>query len=120
MAQAKHSRHRVNRKDRPISLQELTSQARAHGPSMIKVLQGLATSPKVPPAARTAAANSILDRGWGKPAQAIQIKGDPDSPVIFNLRLSDGMVNGGQARLEPTPDSLGVPLVAVAVEDEGE
>lgn len=118
MAQAKHSRYRVNRKDRPISLQELTSQARAHGPSMIKVLQGLAENLKVPPAARTAAANSILDRGWGKPAQAIAIKGDPDSPVIFNLRLSDGMINGGQARLEPMPEALGAPLVAIAAGDE--
>ena len=30
-----------------------------------------------------------------KPAQALQVQGDPDSPVIFNLRLGDGMINGG-------------------------
>ncbi len=26
-----------------------------------------------------------------KPAQALQVQGDPDSPVIFNLRLGDGI-----------------------------
>jgi hypothetical protein len=34
-----------------------------------------------PPAARVAAATAILDRGWGKPAQAI-IGGDEDSPPL--------------------------------------
>ncbi len=51
-----------------------------------------------------AALREIGDRLDGKPAQAIAIKGDPDSPVIFNLRLGDGMVDGGQAEVS---DALG-------------
>ena len=31
-------------------------------------------------------------RGWGKPAQAVAITGDPDSPVIFHLAMGDGLV----------------------------
>jgi len=34
-----------------------------------------------PEAARVAAANSLLDRGWGKPAQAI-VGGDEDDPAV--------------------------------------
>ncbi len=66
------------------------------------------------------AVREIGDRLDGKPAQAIAIKGDPDSPVIFNLRLGDGMLDGGQVALEPVPDALGAPLVAIAGQDDGE
>ncbi len=66
------------------------------------------------------AVREIGDRLDGKPAQAIAIKGDPDSPVIFNLRLGDGMLDGGQVALEPVPDALGAPLVAIAGHDDGD
>ncbi len=46
---------------------------------------------KVMKIVRLGAIQAAPDRGWGKPAQALQIKGDPDSPVIFNLRLGEGM-----------------------------
>ena len=66
---------------------------------------------------RLSAITAALDRGWGKPAQALQIKGDPDTPVIFNLRLGDGMLNGGAALVEP---ALDVPLIAITVGDGAE
>ena len=72
--------------------------------------------------ARISASNSLLDRGLGKPAQAIQIKGDPDSPVIFNLRLGDGIapkvIDGGA--VEVLPDALTGPVVAIATQDGDE
>jgi hypothetical protein len=37
-------------------------------------------SDEAPPAARVAAANSLLDRGWGKPTQIVQ--GDEDGGPI--------------------------------------
>jgi hypothetical protein len=37
----------------------------------LNTLVGVARSPKVPPAARTMAATALLDRGWGRPSQAI-------------------------------------------------
>ena len=66
------------------------------------------------------ALKEIGDRLDGKPAQAIAIKGDPDSPVIFNLRLGDGIapkvIDGGA--VEVLPDALTGPLVAIATQDE--
>ena len=48
------------------------------------------------------ALNAIGDRLDGKPAQAIAIQGDPDSPVVFNLRLGDGMIDGGRVEVLAT------------------
>jgi hypothetical protein len=60
------------------------------------------------------AVREVGDRLDGKPAQAIAIRGDPDSPVIFNLRLGDGIapkvIDGGA--VEVLPDALTGPLVA--------
>jgi len=67
---------------------------------------------------RLGAITAALDRGWGKPAQALQVQGDPDSPVIFNLRLGDGM----GARViegEVVPKkALGVPVAAISAADD--
>ena len=119
MAQGKKGTGPNGKDHKAVTPLEIASQARAHAPSMIRVLQGIAENIDVPPAARATAANSILDRGLGKPAQAIAIKGDPDSPVIFNLRLADGMVDGGAVLVEPSP-GLEVPLVAIAGQDDGD
>ncbi len=100
-----------------VSPLEIASQARAYAPAMIRVLHGIANSSKAPPSARTAAANSLLDRGLGKPAQAIAIRGDPDSPVIFNLRLGDGMIDGGTVETIAT-EAVTAPLVAIATQDD--
>ncbi len=71
-----------------------------------------------PPQVKLQAATILMDRGLGKPAQAIAIRGDPDSPVIFNLRLGDGMIDGGTVETIAT-EALTAPLVAIAVQDEG-
>ncbi len=63
------------------------------------------------------AVREVGDRLDGKPAQAIAIRGDPDSPVVFNLRLGDGMVDGGQVETIAT-ERLTSPLVAIAVQDD--
>ncbi len=64
-----------------------------------------------------AAIKEVGDRLDGKPAQAVAITGDPDSPVIFNLRLGDGLKT---IEHEPAPEALIAPLVAIAAQgDEG-
>ena len=76
---------------------DIRSLALSHTESALKVLAGIMNEPEAPPAARVAAANSLLDRGWGKAAQTIA--GDPDNPlhviqkierVIKNPVVSDG------------------------------
>lgn len=47
----------------------------------LNVLAGIAGEKTSPPAARVSAAIGLLDRGWGKPAQAIVGGDDDDAPV---------------------------------------
>ena len=50
---------------------ELRILARKHTETAIKTLLGLMTNEKVAPPYRIAAANSLMDRGWGRPAQML-------------------------------------------------
>ena len=50
---------------------EIRSLARAHTESAIRTLAGIMNEPTAPHAARVSAATAILDRGWGKPVQAV-------------------------------------------------
>ncbi len=61
---------------------DLKALARSHTESALKVLTGVMTNDEAPHAARVAAANSLLDRGWGKPHQAIEISGEVSSKVV--------------------------------------
>jgi hypothetical protein len=54
------------------TLTEIRSLARSHTRSAIKALAGIMQCKDATPAARVSAANAILDRGWGKPPQAVQ------------------------------------------------
>lgn len=56
----------------PRAVTEIRSLARSHTRTAIKVLVGVMNSKDATHAARLAAANSILDRGWGKPPQSLE------------------------------------------------
>lgn len=62
---------------RARTLTEIRSIARSHTRTAINVLAGIMRSKDATPAARVSAANSILDRGWGKAAQPQQGGSDP-------------------------------------------
>jgi hypothetical protein len=53
----------------PKAPADLRSLARAHTEMGVKVLAGIASAEGAPPAARVAAVNALLDRGWGKAIQ---------------------------------------------------
>lgn len=57
-----------------LSVTEVRAAARVHTKTMFKVLHGVATNKEAPHASRVAAANSILDRAWGKPDQAVTLE----------------------------------------------
>lgn len=59
---------------------EIRSLARSHTETAIRTLAGIMRQDKAPAAARVAAAQALLDRGWGKPAQPIE--GTDDGPTI--------------------------------------
>jgi hypothetical protein len=59
------------RNDMPKTLTEIRSMARSHTRTAINALVGVMRSKDATHAARVSAANAILDRGWGKAAQAL-------------------------------------------------
>ena len=63
------------------SLTEVASLARSHTETALRVLIGIATHPKAPASARVAAAEAILSRGWGKPAQSVEVAGPDQGPI---------------------------------------
>jgi len=67
------------------NLTDIRSLARGHTEGALATLASIMHSEEAPPAARVAAANSLLDRGWGKPAQPLT--GDEDGPPIRFTRI---------------------------------
>lgn len=57
---------------RPKVVGDVQALARKHTSEAIQTLATIMRSAKAPPAARTAAASALLDRGYGRPAQAIE------------------------------------------------
>ena len=55
--------------------------AQQYGDDAIKALVDIALSPEHPAAARVSAANALLDRGYGKPTQAVELTGKDGGPV---------------------------------------
>jgi hypothetical protein len=61
---------------------EIKSLARAHTKAALTVLAAIMNKQDAPESARVAAANSLLDRGWGKATQPIA--GDETSgPIVI-------------------------------------
>ena len=54
------------------SVVDVRSMARVHTVKCIEVLRRLVDCPKVSPAVRVAAAQVLIERGWGRPSQEIQ------------------------------------------------
>jgi hypothetical protein len=67
------------------SLTEIRSLARGHTKTALNVLVGVMRNTKAPAPARIAAANAILDRGWGKAPQAIQNGDDGALELIHRI-----------------------------------
>jgi hypothetical protein len=77
------------------SERDVKAIARGHGRSMVKVLAGIATNADAQPSARVAAANSLLDRGFGKPEQHTSL--DVTHDVTAFLRDLQGTVIDARA-----------------------
>ncbi len=53
-------------------IHDVKEAAKALTPKAIATLERIMDDPKAPPAARVGAATAVLDRGWGRPTQAIE------------------------------------------------
>ena len=69
----------------PKAITEIKSLARSHTRRALNVLVGVMRKTKAPPPARIAAANAILDRGWGRAPQAIQNGDDGALELIHKI-----------------------------------
>jgi hypothetical protein len=63
------------RRRSPVNIEDLRAAAREHTAQALATLVEIAENKKATAAARVAAASQILDRGWGKPEQAVQHSG---------------------------------------------
>ena len=66
------------------ALADIRSLARAHTETAIRVLARIMEQDSAPETARVAAANSLLDRGWGKPTQPLAAVADPMEDATTN------------------------------------
>jgi hypothetical protein len=67
------------------AIAEIRSLARSHTKTAVNVLVGVMRSKDATHAARVSAANSILDRGWGKAAQALGNSDDGTLELIHRI-----------------------------------
>jgi hypothetical protein len=67
------------------TITEIRSMARSHTKTALSVLVGVMRNTKAPPPARIAAANAILDRGWGKATQPIENGDDGALELIHKI-----------------------------------
>jgi Family of unknown function (DUF5681) len=68
---------------RPKVVAEIKELARKHTGKAIETLVSIMANPKAAPAARVSAANALLDRGYGRPAQ--HITGDVAASYVARL-----------------------------------
>jgi|SRR5215469_14454147 len=102
----------------PLAPTEIRSLARKHTHLAIRTLRHVAAQHDAPPAARVAAANALLDRGWGKPEQHVEV-----SARIAD-QMSDAELNSELARLsqllgigfQTEPELLEPPIDLQAIE----
>lgn len=60
---------------------DIKAAAALHGPAALQALADIAIDSTQPPAARVSAAVALLDRGYGRPAQAVALTGENGGPV---------------------------------------
>jgi hypothetical protein len=86
---------------RPKVLGEVQELARQKSPEAVNTLSNIMHDEKALPAARVAAANALLDKGYGKPTQPISqtlAKIDPSS--ISDEELAAIAINGASVNAQ--------------------
>lgn len=87
-----------NPNGRPKADPALVKAAREHAERALAVF--VANLDDENPTVRHKAAEALLDRGYGKPAQSVTVAGDEDAPLI--TRIERVIVNA------PNPDRSGI------------
>src|SRR5436309_8237921 len=86
---------------RPKVLGDVQELAREKSPEAIDTLSNIMRDDKAPPAARVAAANALLDRGYGKPTQPIsQTLARVDPATMSDEELAAIAMNGASVNAQ--------------------
>lgn len=74
---------------RPRAVLEVRDLARSCTEAAVKTLLEVMVNPKAPAAARVAAAVAVLDRGWGRPPQAVAVAVEADEGGAYAAMLQE-------------------------------
>lgn len=88
---------------RPKGMKEVQEAARKHTADAIKTLADIAKDVEMSAGARVSAAEALLDRGWGKAPQTLEIEGINQLPehvidallAAFDVIEAEGLGGGG-------------------------
>jgi hypothetical protein len=79
---------------------DIRSLARSHTATAVRTLAGIMKERRAPAAARVSAAIAVLDRGWGKPQQAIEVDWHQKPPdqmtdeeLIARIRETESLIS---------------------------
>lgn len=79
---------------RPKALRPVVEAARALAPEAITVLAAIMRDRDAPHAARIAATNAILDRGFGKAPQIVALDDEGEEPQILKIEFVAPTLDG--------------------------
>ena len=84
---------------------DIRSLARSHTQSALRTLASVMTMDDAPHAARVSAAVALLDRGWGKPAQTVDMTVRRQiARELSDDELADIAVGSGEGAAEASVD----------------
>lgn len=66
---------------------DIKALAQVHGEQAIGTLAGMIGDPTLPPAARVAAAKELLDRGYGKAGQSVELSATDGSSLALVVQF---------------------------------
>jgi hypothetical protein len=93
------------------NLGHIESLARSYTDTAIKTLAGIMMEPSAPARARIAAAAILLDRGWGKPKENVELPDGEPRQITHIVREIVHLPPGGvQLDMEPADEPADEPL----------
>ncbi len=90
---------------------ELGALARSHCKTAIQVCRGIMNNDKTPPQVKLQAASIIMDRGLGKPAQAVTVEAEH----THVLAMEDSEITRRLASMLWRADQLAGPVVDITL-----
>lgn len=82
-------------------IKDIRLEARKYTDTAMRVLVQIAASTEAPHASRVAAATALIDRGWGKPKQEVEINQE------VTISLIDSLARIAQMEHHPMKEILG-------------